>query len=92
MDRQTAKNIVANIGVIQAYAEGKTIEFFSFGKWKEIFQPDFDSPATHYRVKPEPIEIEIWYKDGVQVCDVAVGDDVLMTGLGYRKMKMREVL
>jgi len=52
MDRQTAKNIVANIGVIQAYAEGKTIEFFSFGKWNEIFQPNFDSPATHYRVKP----------------------------------------
>lgn len=41
--------------IIQAFAEGKTIEFRnkSFKEWSEIENPSFDPTITNYRIKPE---------------------------------------
>ena len=42
--------------IIQAFAEGKIIEFRnkSFKGWAEIENPSFDPSITNYRIKPEP--------------------------------------
>ena len=42
------------IPIIQAFADGKTIEFFKQGEWYELNDPDFMWSAYKYRIKPEP--------------------------------------
>lgn len=53
MNRSQAKELLP---IIQAFAEGKTIEFRnkSFKEWTEIDNPSFDPTITNYRIKPEP--------------------------------------
>lgn len=53
MNKQQAKDLLP---IIQAFAEGKTIEFRnkSFKEWTEIENPSFDPTITNYRIKPEP--------------------------------------
>ena len=54
MTRDEAKQLLP---VIQAFAEGKTIETRDIeGTWsgKEEYELKFDCPAANYRVKPEP--------------------------------------
>ena len=51
MTREEAKEWIP---IIQAFADGKTIEFFKQGEWMELNDPDFIWSAHKYRVKPEP--------------------------------------
>lgn len=52
MDRQQTKNILP---IIQAFAEGKTIEFLDLdGKWAETTSPSFNAHYARYRIKSEP--------------------------------------
>ena len=51
MTREEAKELIP---IIQAFADGKTIEFFKQGEWMELNDPDFMWSADNYRVKPEP--------------------------------------
>ncbi len=53
MNRQQAKELLP---IIQAFAEGKIIEFRnkSFKEWAEIENPSFDPTITNYRIKSEP--------------------------------------
>ena len=51
MTREEAKELLP---IIQAFAEGKTIEFKEYGmEWKEAQTPTWSSRLT-YRIKPEP--------------------------------------
>ena len=55
MNRQQAKNLLP---IIQAFAEGKTIEVrykskYNPGEWIETTTPSFDK-SHEYRIKPEP--------------------------------------
>lgn len=52
MNRQDAKDILP---IIQAFAEGKTIEYQNVHrKWIEVKNPSFSEHYTEYRIKPEP--------------------------------------
>ncbi len=53
MDRQQAKELLP---IIQAFAEGKTIEFRERGctLWTESISPIFNFANLEYRIKPEP--------------------------------------
>lgn len=52
MNRQQAKELLP---VIQAFAEGKTIEFKNaFGNWNDCNEVLFNYPTKDYRIKPEP--------------------------------------
>ena len=51
MTREEAKELIP---IIQAFADGKTIEFFKQGEWMELNDPDFIWSANKYRIKPEP--------------------------------------
>ena len=54
MTREEAKELLP---IIQAYAEGKTIEFLrkslTGATWTELDDPDFTWNANNYRIKPE---------------------------------------
>ena len=50
-----ASNAKDYLPLVQALAEGKTIQKFSDGDgWEEVRSPSFESPAKLYRIKPEP--------------------------------------
>ena len=51
MTREEAKELLP---IIQAYAEGKTIQFFDGGKWYDVYETDFYQSPEKYRIKPEP--------------------------------------
>ena len=40
--------------IIQAYAEGKTIQFLDGGKWLDLYESDFYKSPERYRIKAEP--------------------------------------
>ena len=50
-----ATNAKDYLPLVQALAEGKTIQKFSDGDgWEDVRSPSFESPAKLYRIKPEP--------------------------------------
>ena len=52
MTRQEAKNMLP---IIQAFAEGKTVEYQNVHReWIEVKNPSFSEHYTEYRIKPEP--------------------------------------
>ena len=51
MTREEAKDLLP---IIQAWAEGKNIQFLSDGEWHDINQADFTCYHYKYRIKPEP--------------------------------------
>ena len=65
MTRDEAKQLLP---IIQAFAEGKAIEFRSdaSGKWFTTTAPEFNSVnLNRYRIKPEPLECwVVIYADG----------------------------
>ena len=50
MTREEAKELLP---IIQAYAEGKTIQFLNGGKWYDVYDTDFHQSPDIYRIKPE---------------------------------------
>ena len=50
MTREEAKNLLP---IIQAFAEGKTIQLFTNGIWEGAENPSFEE-LSRYRIKPEP--------------------------------------
>lgn len=66
------EKIKALLPVLTAFSEGKIIQTQGVGthrgKWFDNQNPNFDLPADHYRVKPEPREFGIILrKDGTVV-------------------------
>lgn len=51
MTREEAKEMLP---IMQAFAEGKNIQFLSDGEWHDINQADFTCYPDKYRIKPEP--------------------------------------
>lgn len=49
--------------LVQALAEGKTIQYYSptTAKWYDFPDVAFDRPVTSYRIKPERIKKKMWY-------------------------------
>ena len=51
MTKEEAKELLP---IIQAWADGKNIQFLSDGEWHDINQADFTCYPDKYRIKPEP--------------------------------------
>ena len=53
MTREEAKELLP---IMQAFAEGKTIEIFNNREWNDLIieSPKFDCKPSCYRIKPEP--------------------------------------
>ena len=100
MDRKTAIALVENIEMVKAYAQGKTIQmrYYSDGTdfWKDKLEPLFTGNPENYRIKPEPVELEVWYHDKTggtmyTTNHIAESDEYMMRQ-GFRKMRIREVV
>ena len=50
MTREEAKELLP---IMQAYADGKTIQFLDRGKWYDVYDTDFHQSPDVYRIKPE---------------------------------------
>ena len=48
------KNVKELLPVINAFAEGKQIQFFGGTIWEDTNTLSFDSDSSRYRIKPEP--------------------------------------
>lgn len=51
MTRVEAKELLP---IIQAYSEGKIVEYFKDGEWTELKYPQFSGCFDKYRIKSEP--------------------------------------
>lgn len=58
MTRGKVKNMLAMLPVLQAYADGATVQINMGNKdypgWEDCPYPEFNDDPTHYRVKPKP--------------------------------------
>ncbi|MDY6152145.1 MAG: hypothetical protein SPI06_01920 [Terrisporobacter sp.] len=56
MIREEAKELIP---IIQAYAEGKTIQYYDslidIADWEDCENPNFKNSTYNFRIKPEPI-------------------------------------
>ena len=53
-DNRTSKKLLPIIKIMEAFAEGKTIQFkIDKGEWKDLENPTFFGNARDYRIKPE---------------------------------------
>lgn len=61
MNKDNAKDYLP---LVQALAEGKTIQYYSTitSKWVDDDDFTFCLPPTYYRIKPERIKKKMWYK------------------------------
>lgn len=51
MNREQAKKLLP---IIQAFAEGKTVQYKIEGEWIQTNVPSFNPYLLEYRIKPEP--------------------------------------
>ena len=51
------------IAVMQAYVDGKEIEYESYSKWEKVTEPAWNWGGNDYRVKPEPEYIPFTFED-----------------------------
>ena len=49
----TREEVKEMLPIMQAYAEGKTIQFLDGGKWADVYESDFYKSPERYRIKPE---------------------------------------
>ena len=77
--------------LVQALADGKTIQQLDCGEWVNFDDYAFTQDAKSYRIKPKPLEIKIWVDDsdntplchpkgGIQRTDSLVGEKSFLTG------------
>ena len=50
----TREEVKKMLPIMQAYAEGRTIQFLDGGKWHDLCETDFYKSPDRYRIKPEP--------------------------------------
>lgn len=62
MTKENAKDFLP---LVQALAEGKTIQLASGNHWYDV-NPDFTCPPSKYRIKPDP-KLRPWKPDEVPV-------------------------
>lgn len=89
MNKDNAKDYLP---LVQALAEGKTIQYVirrSHNIWADMEETVFQMSPENYRIKPEPLEFEVWTNGEHSVC---AGNFEFAHIPGYRKIKVREVL
>ena len=50
----TREEVKKMLPIMQAYAEGRTIQFLDGSKWLDLCESDFYESPERYRIKPEP--------------------------------------
>ena len=101
MNREEAKKWAA---LFQAVADGESLQRYSHktNRWEDLSigeRPNVHTYFPHeYRIKPKPIEIEVWYNPNppghlrsVIGAAAHTAGDSSWKAKGYTKIKVREV-
>ena len=81
------------IPLLQAVADGKTLQSLQGDEWKDVQSSITWKGAERYRIKPEPIECDVWISDGEDdegfplVCTCSNMDGFP----DWRKIRVREI-
>jgi hypothetical protein len=104
MTRGKVKNMLAMLPILQAYAEGATVQINvgsqEYPEWEDCHNPEFNDDPKRYRAKPRPIvrwgilqksgKISMLY-DTAEAADAALADLSIMNGYhGARVIKLVE--
>ena len=60
MTPQEAKELLP---ILEAYANGETIQTKWHGTWADVVDTNFMEPASSYRIKPKPRLVEMTHED-----------------------------
>lgn len=97
MSPERAKELLP---VFQAFAEGKQIQLrlgarpghaHELEQWEDVSQPLW-LPACEYRIKPAPVECDMWYNPAQNQFAMMPLATVIDGLYGWKKIKMREVI
>ena len=93
-NKQRSKNTPEEAALVtKAWAEGKPIQQWYLGEWKDrvVQESDLNLKTCRYRVKPEPRTFEFWISQGG-----SIGGHVDSTEdyskAGWTKIKAKEIL
>lgn len=77
--------------LVQALADGKIIQYNSYGEWYDIDEIEFCryDDSSYYRIKPEPRTFEMYINEKGVMYPVA---DYLPTNVVFKRITVREVL
>ena len=50
----TREEVKAKLPIIEAFAKGKTIQFYNGDEWADLDKATFSASPDKYRIKPEP--------------------------------------
>ena len=91
MTREEVKKILP---IIQAYAEGKTVQMRLGNGWADLVESDFGLNSNQYRIKPEPMEITLVAKDDGTPCESELHYQKFLGGVHpqARALKFRQVM
>ena len=59
----TKENAHLYLPLVQALKDGKTLQVTNLHEWVDVELTFFRLPPEQYRIKPEPLEINIWVDD-----------------------------
>lgn len=94
---QRSKNTPEEVALVaRAWAEGKKLQHFYLGEWKDRAAQDaeLDLGTVLYRVKPEPRTFELWASpDGKNFIQyVASGCNSAHFQSGWTKINVKEIV
>lgn len=61
MTREKIRNMLAMLPILQAYADGATVQVnvgdrrSSIPQWQDVSNPEFNGSPSDYRIKPSPV-------------------------------------
>lgn len=91
---QRSKNTPEEAALVtKAWAEGKKLQHFYLGEWKDrvVQESDLSLKTCRYRVKPEPRTFEFWISQGGSIVgNVDSTEDY--SKAGWTKIKAKEIL
>jgi len=90
MNREETKKAIE---VMQAYVDGKVVEYFAFDAWFPVNQPGWSFNDTKYRIKPEPREYWVnVYPGGIYVYKSKEDADLYCSVNRSECIRVREIL
>lgn len=61
------------VPILEALQDGKTIEVYSGGNWRDCYAPCFDCEPKQYRVKKENVKVELTHGTAIiYACDKSI--------------------
>lgn len=90
-----AQNAHEYLPLVQALADGKTLQYLHDNEWYDYAEDKefwFNTDASLYRIKSEPIEYEVWKGKQTGILYPLTSDDVDYDPNEFERITIREIL